>query len=423
MTEILDLPLRDLTARIATGQVTAEAVTQGFLARCAAREDIAAWAYLNPAQALAEARTRDAAPRSAPLQGIPIGVKDIIDTADMPTACGCAAYAGFQPKADAGCVALARAAGAVVLGKTVTTEFAASAPRATRNPHHLAHTPGGSSSGSAAAVAAGLVPLAFGTQTAGSIIRPASYCGTVGYKPGFGLLPRSGVSPLSESLDTVGLYARSVEDIAWATAALTGRDNLLAPQRAGVPHIGLYDEEGWDQLSPETQTALRHAATALRAAGARLNPLPRLREHDGLLDAQQALMDWEVPRALAHERLVLFDQLSPLTQIFLTRPMPTPAQYNDALGFAAAARATLPQRTAGLDAWLAPAAPGAAPAGLASTGDPLFNRIWTVLHVPCLSIPCITAGGLPVGVQIIARDDVTALAIAAFLETALKETS
>lgn len=421
MRDALDLPIREMAARIAAGELTGKAVTQGFLARCAAREAIAAWAYLDPAQALATAQARDAGPAEGPLSGIPVGVKDVIDTADMPTACGAAPYAGFRPKADAGCVALARAAGAVMLGKTVTTEFAATAPRATANPFNLAHTPGGSSSGSAAAVGAGLVPVAFGTQTAGSIIRPASYCGAVGYKPSFGLLPRSGVSPLAESLDTIGVFARRVEDAAWFTATLAGRPDLFGPDVGGAPHIGLYDEAGWEEFSAENLACLRHAAGVLRAAGAKLAPLPRLPCHGALLEAHQAIMDWEVPRALAHERLTLLDRLSPLTQIFLSRPPPSPAQYDEALAIAQVARSTLGQKTAGLDAWLAPAAPGVAPRGLTSTGDPIFNRIWTVLHVPCLSVPCITFDGLPVGVQIIARDDAMALRVAAWLEAALNQ--
>lgn len=419
MSEMLDLPLRAMAEGVAAGCLSAEALTKGFLARCEEAREMRAWVYLAPEVALAEALAREGA--TGLLAGVPVGVKDVIDTAGMPTACGCAAYEGFSPKADAGIVALARAAGAVVLGKTVTTEFAAAAPRATRNPHNPEHTPGGSSSGSAAAVASGQVPLAFGTQTAGSIIRPASYCGTVGYKPSFGLLPRSGVSPLSDSLDTIGLYARSVADIAWATAALAARPKLLDAPPACVPQIGLYDEPGWGELSPENQLALARAREALRAAGAKLAVLPRLRDHDRLLDAQQALMDWEVPRALAHERLVLFEQLSPLTQTFISRPSPSPARYDEARAEAEAARASLPQRMAGLDGWIAPAAPGIAPQGLGSTGDPVFNRLWTVLHVPCLSVPCISYQGLPVGVQVIARDDATALALAQFLETALKE--
>jgi amidase len=418
--DLLDLPVRELAARIAGGTLSAETFCQGFLARCAAREDVEAFVYLNPEQALAEARARDAAPAPAMLQGIPIAVKDVIDTADMPTGYGCAGYTGLWPKADAGCVALAREAGAVVLGKTVTTEFAGPAPRQTRNPWNGAHTPGGSSSGSAAAVAAGLAPLGFGTQTAGSVIRPGSYCGAVAYKPSFGLITRSGVSPLADSLDTIGLFARRVEDVAWFAAALTGRMALAASLIRGVPHIGLYDEAGWAELSAENQIALRRAAAALADAGAKLSALPRLACHDRALDAQQALMDWEVPRALAYERIKLFGRLSPVTQAFISRPQPRPAEYDAAMADAAAARAALAQKTAGLDGWIAPAAPGIAPQGLGSTGDPIFNRLWTVLHVPCLSVPCIRHVGLPVGVQVIARDDATALGLAQFLETALQ---
>jgi Asp-tRNA(Asn)/Glu-tRNA(Gln) amidotransferase A subunit family amidase len=255
MSDALDLPIREMAARIAAGELPGEAVTRGFLARCAAREDIAAWAYLSPAQALAAAQARDAGPAEGPLWGIPVGVKDVIDTADMPTACGAAPYAGFQPKADAGCVALARAAGAVMLGKTVTTEFAGTAPRATANPFNVAHTPGGSSSGSAAAVGAGLVPVAFGTQTAGSIIRPASYCGAVGYKPSFGLLPRSGVSPLADSLDTVGILARRVEDAAWFTATLASRPDLCGPDQVARRISGCMTKLGGRNFPLKTRLA------------------------------------------------------------------------------------------------------------------------------------------------------------------------
>lgn len=417
---MLDRPLRALAAAVTSGEVTAAEVTRGFLARAAARPEIGAWAHLDPAHALAEAEALDTSlPR--PLLGIPIGVKDVMDTADQPTAYGSAAFAGHRPAADAGAVALARAAGATVLGKTVTTEFAAAAPRQTRNPFKPDHTPGGSSSGSAAAVGAGLVPLAFGTQTAGSIIRPASYCGVVGYKPSFGLIARSGVSPLADTLDTIGLMARRVADVAWATAAIAGRPALAEPRLAGTPHIGLYDRAGWNALSPENQAALALAERALEGAGAKVMAMPRFACHDALLDAQQAIMDWEVPRALAHARMRFFDRLSPLTQAFLTRPEPSPETYDAALETAAAARAAIAQRTAGLDAWIAPAAPGLAPQGLESTGDPLFNRVWTVLHLPCLTVPTLRSQGLPLGVQIIARDDATALALAAFLETALNE--
>jgi amidase len=236
MDEPFRLAAREAAARIAAGELTAQALVQSCLERIAAREPaVGAWAYLDPDQAMAEARARDQAAARGPLHGVPIGVKDIMDTADMPTGYGSRAYRGFRPAADAACVALARAAGAVVLGKTVTTEFAAMSPGKTRNPHDATRTPGGSSSGSAAAVADHMVPLAFGTQTAGSIIRPASFCGVVGMKPSFGLIATAGTKPLAPGLDTIGGFARSVGDIAFFLAALADRPELVAAAPAVRP--------------------------------------------------------------------------------------------------------------------------------------------------------------------------------------------
>src|SRR5438094_10369182 len=212
----LSRSVRDAAQAIASGRLTAEALASACLDRIAAREAVVgAWQYLDRDAALAAARQRDAEPPRGPLHGIPIAVKDLIDTADMPTGYGSPIYQGHRPAADASCVALARAAGAVALGKTVTTEFACFTAGKTANPHNPAHTPGGSSSGSAAAVADGMVPLAFGSQTAGSIIRPAAYCGVVGFKPSFGMIARAGVKPLADSLDTVGTMARNVADAAF----------------------------------------------------------------------------------------------------------------------------------------------------------------------------------------------------------------
>jgi amidase len=420
---LTELPVREIAGGVSAGTLSAEAVTRAFLARVAERDGaIGAWHYLAADEALAEARTIDALPGALPLKGVPIGVKDVMDTADLPTGYGSAAYEGSRPVADAACVALARAAGAVVLGKTVSTEFAAASPGKTANPHDPAHTPGGSSSGSAAAVAAGMVPLAFGTQTAGSIIRPASYCGVVGYKPSFGLIDRSGVKTLADSLDTVGLFACTVADAAWFAAALSGRPALATARAPRVPRVGLYDAANWDALDPACAAALRRAAQALASAGAETVALPRHPLHEALVAAQQTLMDWEVPRALTFERTRLWDRLTPVTQAFISRPQPEPAAYDAARALVGAARADLATATAGVDAWLAPAAPGPAPAGLGSTGDAIHNRLWTALHCPCLSIPCISVDGLPVGVQLIAAsDDATALALAAFLEAALLE--
>src|SRR5436309_11351881 len=233
MPDPLSLSVRDAAQEIAAGRLTAEALASACLDRIAAREAVVgAWHYLDPEAALAAARRRDAEPLRGPLHGIPIAVKDLIDTVDMPTGYGSPIYRDHRPAADASCVALARAAGAVVLGKTVTTEFAAFTPGKTANPRNPAHTPGGSSSGSAAAVADGMVPLAFGTQTAGSIIRPAAYCGCIGYKPSFGLINRAGVKPLADNLDTVGVLSRTVEDAAFFAGVLSERPalrNLTVP--------------------------------------------------------------------------------------------------------------------------------------------------------------------------------------------------
>src|SRR5437660_572917 len=225
--DLRTLSAREAARQIAERRITAEALASAYLDRIAARETVVgAWQYLDREQALAAARRRDAEAPRGPLHGIPIAVKDLIDTADMPTGYGSPIYEGHRPAADASCVALARAAGAVALGKTVTTEFACFTAGKTANPHNPAHTPGGSSSGSAAAVADGMVPLAFGSQTAGSVIRPAAYCGCVGYKPSFGVIPRAGVKMLCDSLDTIGVMARNVDDAAFFTGVLAERPAL-----------------------------------------------------------------------------------------------------------------------------------------------------------------------------------------------------
>jgi Asp-tRNA(Asn)/Glu-tRNA(Gln) amidotransferase A subunit family amidase len=340
------LTAREAARRIAEDELTAEALVTAYLDRIDARERVVgAWQYLDREAALAAARQRDAEPPRGPLHGIPIAVKDLIDTALMPTAYGSPIYRDHQPAADAACVALACAAGAIVLGKTVTTEFAAFTPGKTANPRNPAHTPGGSSSGSAAAVADGMAPLAFGTQTAGSVIRPAAYCGCVGYKPSFGLISRVGVKPLADSLDTVGILARTIEDAAFLAGVLSERPalrHLAAPAQA--PRFGLYRTPMWDAAEPATAAALDMARAALEA-------------------------------------------------FFGT-----------------------------CDAILVPAAPGEAPAGLGNTGDPVFNRMWTLLGVPCATLPARWAEhGLPTGVQLVGRvrDDARLMACAAFLERAL----
>jgi len=427
MPDPLSLSARDAAQQIAAGRLSAEALVTACLERIAEREPVVgAWHYLDPEAALAAARRCDASAPSGPLHGIPIAVKDLIDTADMPTGYGSAIYARHRPAADAACVALARAAGAIVLGKTVTTEFACFTPGKTANPRNPAHTPGGSSSGSAAAVADGMVPLAFGTQTAGSVIRPASFCGVVGYKPSFGTIPRAGVKMLCDSLDTIGTMARSVADAAFFAGVVAGRPALrdiaipVAP-----PRFGLYRTPMWDEDEPSTAAALEHARAALERAGARVDDVAAPSEHRRLTEAQETVMGFELVRGLAYERLQHSAELSPRLAQQLDAGMTVGADvYDAAMAETAAARARLDAFFGPCDAVLAPAAPGEAPRGLGYTGNPLFNRMWTLLGVPCVTLPALWGdSGLPTGIQLIGRvgDDAGLMAAALFAERALAE--
>ncbi|MDQ0467792.1 amidase [Labrys wisconsinensis] len=416
--------MRSIAAAVQAGTLTAEAATAACLARVAAREDaVRAWAFLDPELALAEARERDRTGAHGPLAGVAIGVKDIIDTADQPTAYGSAAYEGYRPAWDAPCVALSRQAGAVMLGKTVSTEFAFVAPGKTRNPFDPGHTPGGSSSGSCAAVADGMVPLAFGTQTAGSIVRPASFCGVVGYKPSYGTLERAGIKVLSGSLDTLGVITRDVRDAAHAVAVLARRPALAVPDVALPPRIGLFRTSRWDMAEAATRQALDRAVAALAARGVAVREVAVPGWFDELFAMQDIVMGWELMQALAHERLVLAERLAPKTLALMAeKEAITLADYDAAV----AALAPLQQRfhalIGDLDALLTPAAPGEAPAGLGSTGDAVFNRAWTMLRVPGIAVPAgLGPGGLPVGVQLVGRlgDDARLLAAAAFVEDSL----
>jgi amidase len=423
------LSARDAARQIAEGKLTAEALASAYLDHIAARESVVgAWQYLDRDQALAEARRRDAEAPRGPLHGVPIAVKDLIDTSDMPTVYGSPIYRGHRPAADASCVALARAAGAIVLGKTVTTEFATFTPGKTANPRNPAHTPGGSSSGSAAAVADGMAPLAFGTQTAGSVIRPASFCGCVGYKPSFGLINRAGVKPLADSLDTVGVLARTVDDAAFFAGVLAERPalrHLAAPGQP--PRFGLYRTPMWDEAEPATAAALDAAHAALDLAGARVEELAIAPNHHGLTVAQDKIMGFETVRGLADERIRHSAELSPRLAQLIDAGMAVGAEeYDAARALAEAARAALAGFFGGCDAVLVPAAPGEAPAGLGYTGNPVFNRMWTLLGVPCVSVLAHWGeSGLPTGVQLVGRmhDDARLMACAGFLERALANTA
>jgi Asp-tRNA(Asn)/Glu-tRNA(Gln) amidotransferase A subunit family amidase len=425
VTDFRSLTVREAARQIADRRLTAEALVAAYLDRIGAREAVVgAWRHLDRERALATARRRDGEAPRGPLHGIPIAVKDLIDTVDMPTAYGSPIYRDHRPAADASCVAVARAAGAVVLGKTVTTEFAAFTPGKTANPRNPAHTPGGSSSGSAAAVADSMAPLAFGTQTAGSVIRPAAYCGCVGYKPSFGLINRAGVKPLADSLDTIGVFARSVEDAAFFAGVLSERPGLrhLAVPSA-APRFGLYRTPMWDEAEPATAAAIDAARAALEHAGAAVAELAIAPEHHGLAEAQNTIMEFEMVQALAYERIEHSAELSPrLAQMLDAGLTIGAAEYDRALARTAEARGALDAFLGPCDAVLVPAAPGVAPQGLGNTGNPIFNRMWTLLGVPCVTLRARwAANGLPTGVQLIGRirDDPRLMACAAFLERAL----
>jgi Asp-tRNA(Asn)/Glu-tRNA(Gln) amidotransferase A subunit family amidase len=362
---------------------------------------------------------------AGPLQGVAVAVKDIIDTADLPTEYGSPIYSGWRPKADAAIVSLLRRAGGSVVGKAVTTPFAYLDPARTRNPNNLAHTPGGSSSGSAAAVAAGMVPLAFGTQTGGSVIRPASFCGIAAIKPSFRILPTVGIKTYSWSLDTAGLFAATVADVAYALAALTGRQDVRVDQRApGTPRIGLVLQDFAGAPEDASREALETAAAAAARAGATVSELSLPDPFAAAFEAHPIIQDFEVRQALAWEYDHHRDALPPMLCDALDAAQDlTPAEYDVARRAASRARAALRDVFASCDVLLTYAAPGAAPKGLGSTGNSRFNRLWTLMGNPCVSVPGLRdSPGMPVGVQVIASfgDDDKALAAAAFLEDAIR---
>lgn len=384
---------------IRAGRLRPEALIEACLARITADEPrVRAFAHIDAAA------VRAAPIGTGPLQGVPIGVKDVLDTADMPSQYGSPIWTGWQPRADAACVAWARAAGGVVMGKTVTTEFATRKPGPTSNPHNPAHTPGGSSSGSAAGVAAGFFPLAFGTQTAGSIIRPAAYCGVVGYKPTFGTIARLGMKVMSENLDTIGVMARSVADCALFAGAVAGCDLGDPDVMPGAgPRIGLCPGPAGAEASPETMVLLEEAATRLSAAGASVVPRKLPDAFAALAVAQPLVMHAESARSMGWELAAHRAEISDMLREKLDWGM---AQGPEALG---AARMVMVQLQAAFDGviedvdiLLTPSAPGEAPAGLDWTGDPVFNAPWTALHVPCVTVSAGTGPtGLPLGLQIV----------------------
>lgn len=419
-----DLPAgsaRDLAAQVERGALAPDVLARATLARIDA-EDRTLRAFtctLSADDAAAQARQL-----RGPLAGVPVAVKDIFDTRDLPTAYGSPIFPAQPARIDAAVVAALRCAGGLVIGKSSTTEFAYLEPTTTLNPSAPGRTPGGSSAGSAAAVAAGLVPLALGTQTGGSVIRPASYCGVVGYKPSFGWLPTAGLKCFSWSLDTVGLFARDVADMAWFAQALSGRalaPGAAAPDRPFV--VGVPDSYPWSGLSANAAAAIETACAALQAAGAHVRRCSLPAWAGAAFDAHADIQGFEAWRCLRWEFEAHRQQLSPVLRDYLQGARDIgPAAYEAAQSLATQARDDTPAWFAGLDAVLTPSAPDEAPPGYASTGPSTFNRLWTLLGLPCISVPGLLGDhGAPVGLQLIAPQgaDARLLAVAQQLERAL----
>ncbi|MEJ2174144.1 MAG: amidase [bacterium] len=416
------LSAADAARAIRDGALSAEELVEACLARIAEADPaIEAWTHLDPEHARTQARARDADRREGraigPLHGLPVAVKDIFDTADMPTEDGTVLHAGRMPVHDAAAVAMLRAAGAVVMGKTVTTECATYTPGKTRNPHNPEHTPGGSSSGSAAAVAAGMVPLALGSQTNGSVIRPAAFCGVFGFKPTHGLIPRSGVLKLSRTLDHVGVFARSIEDIALICESLVGYDAADADTRprARPPFCRLATED------PPLPPLLAFARTPLweRSDGDQQEAFAELIEHlgDRVVDLDlpavtsesltwhRTIMEAEMAANLDAEWVRGREKLSASLRAQLERGRAVSAlDYQQAVARIPIINAGFEEIFERCDAILTPAAPGCAPKGLDATGDPSFCTLWTLAGMPAMTLPLMQGeNGLPLGVQLVGQ--------------------
>ena len=400
-----ELPATEIASGVRSGAFTAGSVVDACLARIESREEIVgAWEYLDPELARKQARAVDLAEDRGQLAGVPVGVKDIIDTCDMPTGMGSPIHYGNRPSADASCVARLRAAGAVILGKTVTCEFAGLAPGKTANPHDPAHTPGGSSSGSAAAVADHMVPVALGTQTGGSVVRPSSYCGVTGYKPSFGTFSLAGVFPAAESLDTLGLHARNIDDIALLFSVLAGGPFDPARELVSGPAFGLCRTWLWSEAQPETRDAVESAAERLVEAGFAVRDLTLPDEFRRLSELRRVINARERAMAMADAWQRGRELLSPQLQNTIREGLALSyGEYVDALRLMDACRARLDDVFAGCDAILTPAVDGEAPRSLDDTGSPRFQSLWTMLRTPAITLPTHTGPrGLPVGIQLVA---------------------
>ena len=436
MDDLHHLTASEAARLLRDGRITSVELVEACLARIAEKEpEVQAWHYLDRDHALAQARAADDAHKAGrpegPLHGVPVGIKDIFDTRGMPTENGSVLHAGRTPRYDAAAVALLREAGAVILGKTVTTEFANFAPSKTRNPHNPAHTPGGSSSGSAAAVAAGMVPLAIGSQTNGSTIRPAAFCGVYGYKPTHGLISRRGSLCLSRALDHVGVFARTIEDVALIAEALMRYDEDDADMRPAAPpplrriaaeeppvepKLAFVKTPVWDQAEDVMKDAF---ADLVEALGDRVEPVELPEFFAGAWPAQKTIMEADTAHNLRREFESGRDKLSPSLRQAIERGRASTAKdYLAALALVPTLDAEITDVTFAYDAILTPAAAGPAPHGLAHTGSPAFCTLWTLCGTPAITLPLLAdERGMPMGVQLVSRrgDDARLLRTARWL--------
>ncbi len=418
------LSLGEAAASIARGTLTARALADAQLARIAATDGpIGAWVALDPAHVRAEADRCDATPSRGALAGIGIGVKDIIDTHDLPTQMGSTAYAGRRSEHDAECIARLRAAGGYVFGKTVTTELAFMHPGRTRNPWNAAHTPGGSSSGSAAAVAAGHVAGALGTQTNGSVIRPAAYCGIVGYKPSAGAIPYAGVNVFSETLDTLGTFTRSVRDAALLAGVLAEPGAIALSRFEEPPTLAVLPQFPWSPVDAATREALAAASRSLEAGGAHVVNVTLPSGWNDAPAVLRTIMLAEAARNLAVVRQLHGAQFSATLNDALDEGARiSPSDYRTALARRARMIAEVADWLGSFDAIVTPSVPAPAPAGIATTGDPACCTLWSLLGAPAVNLPiALDQAGLPLGVQFAGRpgDDARLLGVAAWCEARL----
>lgn len=420
------MTITEAAVAIEAGQLKPSALVGACLERTQDQEpDIGAWAYSDSDQAQMAARLLDTHHSGSNLHGIPFGVKDIIDTADMPTEFGSPIFHGNRPARDAACVALLKEAGSVCFGKTVTTELAHFHPGKTRNPYAATHTPGGSSSGSAAAVAACMVPFALGTQTTGSVLRPASYCGVYGFKPSFGDISRSGVFECSASFDTLGWFARSVADLDVVRRALIRVPaSPLKLANLSQLHVGLFRGAAWSAADPNTQEQIESTASQLRSVVGKLEDIEPPAGFDAIAHCHKLIAGFEFARAITWERT---NRGQLLSRKLLEGRCEDGLQcsydeYVQAQAVVAEQRTAVGKLMRDIDVLLTPVAPGEAWEGLQATGDPVFNTAWTALHLPAMSIPAFKGPtGLPVGLQLVGgfRQDEQLLAAATEIQAAL----